>query len=297
MNWRRLAASIGLSVLTNAVVLTGVAYNRSGEPDVEITLTEREVPVHLGSLGRRDEDTGLALRLRWQNPNMRWRSYRHESGPAWFDQPKLEALGYDCSIPLSDPDAALYYDRQLPREVYVVLEYEGHAWTAWLKEWERDLASTAAQVARGKASQKELEKHGQVYEHLPQTAARLIAIDVGSDALQLRERYPEPHRFIIARAEVRMVLVREGQSETGERHPAYLNGRVTHLLTEDIHVPYEFQDELNRITGGKATYRNFWWNSFDSQSEPRAPRYEVTLRYGKRHEPWITAVRPLPTSS
>ena len=58
MNWRRLGASVGLLVLTNAVVLAGVAYNRSGEPEVEITLTERELPVALGTFGGRDEDTG-----------------------------------------------------------------------------------------------------------------------------------------------------------------------------------------------------------------------------------------------
>ena len=295
MNWRRLGASIGLLVLTNAVVLAGVAYNRSGEPDVEITLTEREVPVSLGAFRRRDEDTGLALRLRWQSPNMRWRSETHESGPAWFDQAKLEALGYDCSIPLSDPDTALYYDRQLPREVYVVLEYEGQAWTAWLKEWERDLVFAAAQVATGKVSQKDLERHRQVYERLPKTSARLMAIDVGNDPVQLRQRYPELHRFIITRAQVRLVLVREGNSATGKPYPAHLRGRVTHLLTEEIHVPYEWQSELTRITEGKSIYKNFW-NPFDWQADPKEPRYEVTLRYGRRHEPWITAVRPLTTA-
>ena len=296
MNWRRLGASVGLLILTNTVVLAGVAYNRSGEPDVEITLTEREVPVSFGAFGRRDEDTGLAVRLRWQSPNMRWRSYRHESGPAWFDQAKLEALGYDCSIPLSNPDAGLYYDRQLSREVYVVLEYEGQAWTAWLKEWERDLVFAAAQVATGKASQKDLDKHREVYEHLPKSAARLVVIDVGNDPVQLRQRYSELHRFIITRAQVRLMFVRDSKSETGERYPAHLQGHVTHLLSGDVHVPYEWQSELNRITEGKSTY-NSYWNSFDWQAGSREPRYEVTLRYGKRHEPWITAVRTLPQAS
>jgi hypothetical protein len=287
---------MGLLVLTNAVVLAGVAYNRSGEPDVEITLTEREVPVSFGTFGRSDEDTGLALHLRWQSPNRRWHSGRHESGPAWFDQAKLEALGYDCSVPLSGPDSGLHYGRQLPREVYVVLEYAGQAWAAWLEEWERDLAFAAAQVATGKSSQKDLDRHRDVYQHLPRTAARLIAIDAGTDAAQLRERYADPHRFIIARAEVRLVLVQAGKTEAGERYPTHLQGHVTHLLSGDIHVPYEWQAELNRITEGKSIY-NSVWNSFDWQVDFKGPRYEVTLRYGKRHEPWITAVRPLPRPS
>lgn len=295
MNWRRLSASLSFLVLTNAVVLAGVAYNRSGEPDVEITLTEREVPVSLETVGPRDEDTGLALHLRWQNPNLRWHSSQHESGPVWFDQAKLETLGYDCSIPPSDPAAALYYNRQLPREVYVVLEYGGQAWADWLKAWEQDLTDAAAKVVTGIRSQKDLDEHRKVYEHLPNTAARLVAIDVGRDATQLRQQYSEPHRFIIARAQVRLAF-REGKTESGERHPAHLRGYVTHVLTEEIHVPYEWRHILNRITGGKSIYKNVW-NSFDWQPNPKEPRYEVTLRYGKRHEPWITAVRPLPPAS
>jgi len=123
-----------------------------------------------------------------------------------------------------------------------------------------------------------------------------VAIDVGNDAVELRQRYPELHHFIIARAQVRLALVRQGQTESGERYSAHLRGHVTQLLIDDIHVPYEWQSELNRITEGKSIYRVFW-NSFDWGAEPKEPRYEVTLRYGKRHEPWITAVRPLPTAS
>jgi hypothetical protein len=296
VNWQRVRASVGLLVFTNAVVLAGVAYNRSGEPDVQITLTEREMPVSISALGLRDEDTRVTLRLRWQSPNSRWHSSRHDSGPVWFDQAKLEALGYDCSISVSDPNAALYYNRQLPLEVFVVLEYEGQAWANWLKAWEKDLTVAAAQVAAGKTAQEELDKHREVYERLPNTASHLLAIDVGSDAVQLRERYPEPHRFIIAKAQVRLVLVREGKSETRGRYPAHLRGYVSHLMSADIHVPYEWQSELNQITGGRPIYQSYW-DSFDWQAEPKEPRYEVTLRYGKRHEPWITAVRPLRTGS
>ncbi|MDH5666868.1 MAG: DUF4824 family protein [Nitrospira sp.] len=295
MNWRRLGVSVGFLVLTNAVVLAGVAYNRSGEPDVEITLTEREVPVSLGTGGPNDEDTGLALHLRWQSPNMRWHSFQHESGPAWFDQAKLEAVGYDCSLPLSDLDAALYYNRQLPREVYVVLEYEGQAWADWLKAWGEDLLSASAKVAAGQLSQQNVDKHREGYERVSITAARLVAIDVGKDAVQLRQQYPEPHRFIITRAQVRLAF-KEGKTESGEDYPPHLRGSVTHVLTEEIHVPYEWHSVLTRFTEGRSSYKNFQ-NSFAWQGDPKEPRYEITLRYGKRHEPWITAVRLLPAAS
>jgi hypothetical protein len=296
MNWRRLGASVSVILLTNIVVLAGVAHNRSGEPDVEITVTERELPLSSGAFGRGDEDTGLALHLRWQSPNMRWRSDWHDSGPVWFDQAKLEALGYDCSVRLSDPDAEIYYDRQLPREAYVVFEYEGAGWAAWLKEWERDIGLGSTLVTIGKRSQEDLDKHKKVYEHLPKTATRLVAIDVGNNAILLRQRYPEPRHFIIVKAQVRLAFVREGKTESGERYQAYLRGKVTNLLNEDIHVPYEWQRELNRITQGKSIY-NVYLNGYDWEETTIEPRFEVTLRYGKRHEPWITAIRPLSRSS
>ena len=38
-------ASVVLLLLTNVVVLAGVAYNRSGAPLISIELTERELPI------------------------------------------------------------------------------------------------------------------------------------------------------------------------------------------------------------------------------------------------------------
>ena len=53
-----LIAAIALIVLTNVVVLAGVAYNRSGEPDATVTLTERELNL-AGSWRLEDrEDSG-----------------------------------------------------------------------------------------------------------------------------------------------------------------------------------------------------------------------------------------------
>jgi len=46
MTWSRkhtLIIGIALMALTNAVALIGVAYNRSGEPESELRLTQREL--------------------------------------------------------------------------------------------------------------------------------------------------------------------------------------------------------------------------------------------------------------
>ena len=297
MNWRRFGASAGLVVLTNAIVLIGIAYNRGGEPEAEITLTEREVPLSYEAF-QSDENTELALRLHWQSPAHRWQALMFEPRlePDWFDQAKLEAVGYDCSLPLSDPSTEQYYDKMLPREAFVVLEYGGQAWTRWLEEWSRDKVFMAEQVNKGKRSKQDLERLNDAYDQLPKTGSRLLAVDVGSDPIQLRQRYPERKQFVIVRAQVRLYLAREGKTQSGERWPVHLRGEVTRLLVDDTHVPFELQAVLDTLAGSERHHGRTSSDPFVRPGEAKEPRYEVTLRYGKRYEPWITAIRPLTIS-
>jgi uncharacterized protein DUF4824 len=297
MNWRRFGASAALVVLTNSFVLIGVGYNRSGEPEAEITLSEREVPLSYVAF-RSEENTELALRLHWQSPAHRWQALMFEPrpGPDWFDQAKLEAVGYDCSLPFSDPLAELYYDKMLPREAFVVLGYGGQAWTHWLEEWERDKVFMAEQVNKGKRSKQELERFNDAYDRLPKTGSRLLAVDVGSDPIQLRQRYPDRKQFVIVRAKVRLFLVREGKTQSGERWPVHLRGEVTQLLIDDIHVPFELRAVLDTLSRSEAERRWTPHGPFVRPGEVKDPRYGVTLRFGKRYEPWITVIRPLTPS-
>jgi hypothetical protein len=55
-----LIAAVVLLLLANVVVLTGVAYNRSGEPLFSIELTERELPL-MQSIGYEEENSGTTL--------------------------------------------------------------------------------------------------------------------------------------------------------------------------------------------------------------------------------------------
>ena len=97
-----LISAIVLIVLTNMVVLAGVAYNRSGEPDAVVQLTERELhwKKHYGMTDK--EDTGLYLNLKW---NMGGFPYRYppwtfQQENSWLNQEKLQVLGFDISFPL-----------------------------------------------------------------------------------------------------------------------------------------------------------------------------------------------------
>lgn len=296
MNLPRLAASAALVVLTNVIVLIGVTYNRSGEPEAEITLTEREMPLSYAAY-RSEENTGLALRLDWQHPGHRWHAIMFESQlePNWFDQGKLEKIGYDCSLPLSDPFAEQYYDRMLPREAYVVLAYRGEAWTHWIEEWDRDKVFLLDQIKKGKRSKEDFERFNEAYARSGKTDSRLLAVDVGVDPLELRQRYPERRQFVIVQAQTRLQLAREGKTSSGKHRPSHLRGDVTHLLIDDIHVPFEQRAMLDSLLRSEAERRARPHRPYVNADELKEPRYEVTLRFGKRYEPWITSIRPLET--
>ena len=59
-----LAAGLVLLV-SNVFVLTGVAYNRSGDPVSRMTLTERELASPY-SYSYRKEDSGVVFNLQWR---------------------------------------------------------------------------------------------------------------------------------------------------------------------------------------------------------------------------------------
>ena len=58
-----------------------------------------------------------------------------------MNQIKLESLGYDCSVPLTDASAAQHYGKALPRKAYVVLEYGGKSWDNWFAKQKAELLS------------------------------------------------------------------------------------------------------------------------------------------------------------
>jgi Domain of unknown function (DUF4824) len=294
MNWRRVAASAALLVLTNVIVLVGVTYNRSDEPEAEITLTERELPLSYADY-RSEENTGLALRLDWQHPGHRWHAIMFESQfePNWFDQGKLENIGYDCSLPLSDPFAEQYYDRMLPREAYVVLAYGGEAWARWREEWDRDKVFMLDQIKKGKQSKEHLERFNEAYDRSLKIDSRLLAVDVGADPVELRQRYPDRRQFVIVRALTRLQLAREGKTSSGKHRPSHLRGDISHLLIDDIHVPFEQRAILDALLRSEAERRARPQRPYVKADDLKEPRYEVTLRFGKRYEPWITSIRPL----
>jgi hypothetical protein len=189
-------------VVTNAIVLLGIARNQDGQPLETIQLTERELP--LEPHGK--EDSGLSLRLQWQ----RFGSPNNDQY-AWLDRMKLEELGFDRQAALRDPKRP-----PLERPAFLALEYNGPTWEQWLKAIEKD-----PNAVRPDASTMN---------------SRLFVIDAARRPEQLLEKYRDPGRYVIVRGLIYVAVVNWDQA-TRKPGPSRLQASVSRLLPESIHVP------------------------------------------------------------
>ena len=286
MNWSRssiLAAGIGLILLTNAVPLGGVAFNRSGAPDSVLKLTERELQRPY-DWGRNRENSGLVLTLRWRtlarDDGSRADMYAGFDGaggsPAWLDEAKLGALGFDTRPRLRpDGDDRIDFGRMLPREVLLVLEWDGPAYRHALERARERAANEEALKAanprndemarRAKAAKEQLDRE-------ESASSRLFVVDAGLDAAQLRSTYPDRSRYAIVRGDVRAHRIRGGNAA-----PAFA-GYVSGVHADHINVPLAFQPVFapgaaNQQQGGAV----------------RMAPGEIVVAFGRRLEPWIVA--------
>ena len=202
-----IAASIVVAV--NAVAIGGAAWNRQGEPEAVLELTERELELPPATA----ENTALALRLRWTDPGdgrgPHPGSPRPEGG--WFDRAKLAAIGFDCSLPL-DQDHEARYRATPPRRAYAVLEYAGEAW----RTIERSMAAEGDDRTR---------------------RSRLVVVDAGPNRATLRARWPDRHRVVIVPAIAVLVVERR------EDRSLVLRGRIAEVYPSQLNVPRP----LNRV--------------------------------------------------
>ncbi len=288
-----LFSAIALLTFVNIIVLAGVARNRAGTPEAMIELTERELPHSFYRSSADKENTGISLRLDWnQYPVYSKVLHRNKRGLKydWFDQAKLQALGFDCTVPFTDARAELYYEKMLPRKAYAVLEFEGIAWNAWQEREQQDLSEMADRVKKGTATQKELKDAREEYERELKTRSRLYAVDAGNDPAGLRQQYPDNKRYLIASALVRLTYVRQYNDDKKNNEPPKLTGYISEILVDEIHVPKAMRSVLDALTmkekGRPEPYYSYGVNK-------QEPRYKVTLYYGKRYEPWVANIQSM----
>ena len=263
-------SAVLLLLLTNIVVLSGVAYNRAGEPVVSLELTERELTM-VQSYRRTDENSGTALSLRWQVSGDDGRS------PEWLDEAKLSALGFDLAALKRDKERDRHRWRSLAREVVIVLEYDAEAYQQALLLADRQVSQRREKLAESPGDEKLANKLKQAEERLTRlklSQTRLYAVDAGLEQQALAEKYADSDKYLFVRGDI------------GPRwDDDVVTGRIQRLTVQQVHVPLPYSKQLAELTQGRR------FNAYNK--DPILPRYRVRLNFGKRLEPWVAAVVPV----
>ena len=253
-----LLAGLALILLINAIALAGVWYNRSGEPDSRLPLSERE----LSRTYQNSENSGLALQLQWRmlaGPDGDLRYNRH------LDEAQMQRLGFPAR---SAADCEPRCRRQAAREVLVVLELDGPAYREALRRQQERLAQARQALAAVPEDKPLAQRRDSAQRELDQLErdTRLYAVDVGLDRAALRQRYPDRQRYAIVRGQVRPA---GGDSSAG--------GYLSQLSIEEINVPQRWRPQLGRLPVGRGNATG-------------TPRQRIEVAFGQRLEPWIVAV-------
>lgn len=272
--WRTAALGVALIAATNVVALVGVAYNRSGEPESMLTLTQREVG-KLNAWGFGHENSGLELGLRWRTAGSDYFGFNYgddageEDAPSWIDPVRLAALGFDLPDMEDAGKRRRYVERQSSRDALVVLEFDGPAYRREVERVRRRADEAQARAAAA-TNDTELKRRADGARNqlarMEREETRLYVVDAGPDLAPLRAKYPDKTRYAIVHAEIRpTVLERKGKA----RLSAYVQ-----LATAHIMVPLEFRDT--------------WERGHGLGTKPGL--LDVQIAFGKRLEPWIVAV-------
>lgn len=248
------------------------ALNRSAEPEAVLELTERELRLP----PKQADNTALALTLVFERPRPAGgRRLPREAG--WFDQAKLQSIGFDCRRPLTKEHAP-YYRTRLPRATYAALEFEGDLWRAQMAEPVPDPVTAPEGTIAGRLPLEGLQDSLETRAR----SSHLVAVDVDNDAAALRARHPDRRRVAVVEATAELLFV-----DTAGQAP-FLAGRVMSVMPGDLSVPREWLTLLSGLQQTEQRVRPF-------PPTPHEPRYRVTVKWGKNLEPWIADVQPIAT--
>lgn len=269
-------------VATNIVVLSGVASNRSGNPEAQITLSERELQLPYRVY---EENSGLTLRLAWRTlgKNEEDNNYSDWRSPAWFSPEKLKELGFIIDNYLSLKENVNFYKQPIPKEVFIVLENNGEPYREALRRAEAAFEKEEGLFKLNSGDKKLRDNFKNAEKRLEReriTESRLFAVDAGLDPKKLREKYNDRTRFIITKGLVKP------RYDYGNKKKDVI-GYITKLSIESIHVPLKHRQMFDAILVKDKS----------KQNEIRRPRYKVDLAYGSRLEPWFVSVRQMDDKS
>jgi hypothetical protein len=272
------AAGMVLIVATNAIAVGGALYNRSGAPESQLALSERELSPPY-SWEWHEENSGLSLHLIWRTAG-RVHDDLDDFNPYgrnadWLDAAKLQALGFDVSMRPDDAQASEHYDRQLDHEALLVLELDGSARAAALQAAQQRLSRAqveAAKVADSKLAKERLESAQKSLLREQGQNSRLFVVDAGPELRPLREKYPDAARYAIVRGHV-------GISVCERKEQSRLCGRVEGLEVSTVNVPL---DQRPAFEGAKP---------MGYERDENHVRYAAVVAFGRRLEPWLVSAQ------
>lgn len=282
--WKTFLAGTALIVLANAVALVGVYLNRSGEPESRLQLTQRELGHPWGWRGGK-ENSGLALNLQWRVIDVSagddfFPHYgNHGGSPAWLDERRLAELGFDVSV-VQDYSRRRAYERQMEREVLVVLELAGPAWESVQLRARENLARHEAARQANPDAREFIEREKNAREQLAREEtqnSRLFAVDAGLDLAALRAKYPDRGRYMILKGKLRPHMVTRNKKTVVGAYLGELGGtriNVPHALRPLFETVLQTPSRQRRLSPGTT-----------------AP-FTVVVSVGRRFEPWIEMVGP-----
>ena len=266
-------------ILVNMIVLAGVNYNRTGETNASLQLTERELSLPYRSYGQK-ENSGLALKLNWgivpaklfTNNYRKYALYSYGT-PNWLTEDKLKELGFFIDSTKHDINEAVFDNRKLPAETFIiVLEYNGESFQALLRKAEKDIQKLRDTVEKNPDDSdliKQLKRGEESLTQLKTSESRLIAIDAGHNLQSLKEKYTDSSQYLMMRGELRRYW--ENRK---------LSARINKLFISNIHVPLPYSEEVNEITNRETSTNGYTkWKG--------KPRYQFELNVGQRLEPWV----------
>ncbi|MCK4503745.1 MAG: DUF4824 family protein [Desulfuromonadales bacterium] len=268
-----------LLLVINGVVLGGVAVNRSGSPEAQVILTERELelPYRLDK-----ENSGLSLHLDWRVVGDEDDSnfYGRWNQPVWFDAAKLKELGFVLPATEDLDDYASKRKSASEKEVFIVLEVNSPFFAKVISALETELEKERSRYALDGQDRDRVIKAEKRIQDEQRSGSRLFAVDAGLDAEQLRHHYGDRSRYVLTYG-----IVKHRWDYSGDdRKKKELRGYITKLSNGNIHVPRKFRLELEQLLAGKISRNN----------NDEEPRFQIELAYGSRFEPWVVAVQKTP---
>ena len=209
----RIAIPAMVVMLAVAAFVGAAGWNASGEPRLEITLTERELqlPAQAGAPG---DDPGVRLRIAYETRGDPLDTFN------WLPESRLREIGFPFHVPVGAPQAAETYDHVPARLAWVAFEYDGPQW--------RDIDRR-----RALRSDNRPERPPSVLQ------SRLVPVDAAADFDQLRRRYTSGH--LIMRGVIGLFYV------SPQNGGPLVHGTLREVVPHTVAVPHEFHTLLRDL--------------------------------------------------